>query len=344
MRTVIVLGVVATVAGAAWMSLFTVDATEFVYVTEFGRHIATWDGGKNDTDAGLHVRWPWPIQTVRRLDRRLQHFDLPAIELLTRASRGADGAAGGVDKTLTVEAYVCWRIAESDAVDRFVRRMDNFDRAKQLLGQQINNQLGALIGQMRMEDLISTEAAPGPGKDEAGPLGARTRVDNTMEQLRQKLLAAVAETALGEYGIKLVDVRLRRFNHPLKIRDTIFDRIRSEREAVASTYRNEGKRRANDIRTNAQVKIDLLTKDAEKAEKEIRAEAERDAEAIRIAAFSTDPEFFRFWNELEQMKTILGNSRTTLLLSTHRPVFDFLFQPPGAPRMSPGPAKDGKEK
>src|SRR5436190_23935050 len=78
---------------------FTVDPTEFVYVTQFGAPVAVYDGGARDSDAGLHWRWPWPVQSVQRLDRRLQYFDLPAAELLTK------DAAGEIDKTLTVRAY-----------------------------------------------------------------------------------------------------------------------------------------------------------------------------------------------------------------------------------------------
>src|SRR5215471_4851146 len=95
------------------LSVFAVDRTEFVYVTEFGRPVATYDGKE---DAGLHLRWPWPIQSVQRLDRRLQLVDLPAAELLTRDTEGKT-----IDKTLTIDGYVCWRIDGADGVDRFIR-------------------------------------------------------------------------------------------------------------------------------------------------------------------------------------------------------------------------------
>jgi membrane protease subunit HflC len=331
MRIALCGAIVLLVGLVIWLSVFTVDPTEFVYVTQFGAHVATYDGGENDTDAGLHFRVPWPVQAVRRLDRRLQHFDLPAIELLTRTSAGGGQASGGVDKTLTVEAYVCWRIGDAKAVDRFIRKMDNADRAKMLLGQRVNSQLGAFIGQMRMDDLISTDLSTAQPNKEGGQGAARTKVDQTMEQLGAKLLGSLREDVLQEYGIQIVDLQLRRFNHPIKVRDTIFERIKSERESIAAEYRNEGKKRADFIRTTAQVKIDLLTKAAEKIEKEVKAEAELDAERIRAAAFLQDPNFFRFWQELDQMKSILGSAKTTLLLSTHRGVFDFLFHPPNGP-------------
>src|SRR5271157_5545194 len=114
MRIALIVIAAVVLAVLGWMSVFTVDPTVYVYLTQFGRHVETYDGSLTDTDAGLHFRWPWPVQATRRLDRRLQFFDLPAIELLTRdVAGGADKAAGSsVDKTLTVEAYICWRIAD----------------------------------------------------------------------------------------------------------------------------------------------------------------------------------------------------------------------------------------
>src|SRR5919204_663161 len=96
------------------LSYYTVDASEFVYVTVLGRPTAVQDGGSGD--AGLQSGWPWPFQQVQRLDRRLQYFDLPATELLT-----PDRDKKAIDKTLSVEAYVCWKIASRDTVERFIQ-------------------------------------------------------------------------------------------------------------------------------------------------------------------------------------------------------------------------------
>src|SRR5436305_10344274 len=147
------------------LSLFTVDRAEFVYVTQFGRHVATYDGEKA-TEAGLHLKWPWPVQSVQRLDRRLQYFDLPGAELLTHDAKGKT-----IDKTLTIDAYVCWSIANKDGVDRFIRTVGTPDRARTILGQRVSSELGALIGQMELDELISTE----PG-----------RLDLQREELRQR--------------------------------------------------------------------------------------------------------------------------------------------------------------
>src|SRR6266545_1107257 len=149
MRIFLVIVAVAVVLLVAWSCAFTVDRSEYVYLTQFGRHVATHDGA---ADGGLHAKLPWPIQAVQRLDRRLQSFDLPETELLTHDPEGKT-----IDKTLTVMAYVCWRIGDADSVDLFIRRMGTPERARTILGERVRSQLGALIGKMRMDDLVSTD-------------------------------------------------------------------------------------------------------------------------------------------------------------------------------------------
>src|SRR5438034_11648084 len=127
--------------------LYTVDAAEFAFVTQFGQPVATLDG---ETDAGLHVKLPWPVQSVQRLDRRVQMFDLPPAELLTHDPRGQT-----IDRTLTVEAYVAWRIAGADGVDRFLRTVGTPEQARLILGQRVGGRLGAVIGTLPMEELVS---------------------------------------------------------------------------------------------------------------------------------------------------------------------------------------------
>src|SRR5438309_10341949 len=132
---------------AASTSFFAVDRTEFAYVTQFGRPVMTYDGA---TEAGLHAKLPWPVQSVQRIDHRLQVFDLAGAELLTHDPKGMT-----IDKTLTISAYVCWRFADADGVHLFIRAVGTTDRAEVILVQQISSRLGAKIGNMQLDDLIS---------------------------------------------------------------------------------------------------------------------------------------------------------------------------------------------
>jgi membrane protease subunit HflC len=316
-KIILLLAGVAVLVALVRSALFTVDRTEFVYLTQFGRPVATFDGA-DPGQAGLHFKWPAPVQSVQRLDRRLQYFDLPSAELLTHDPRGKT-----IDKTLTVDAYVCWRIAGRDGVDRFLRTVGTPERARTILGGRISSELGAAIGQMELEDLISTE----PGK-----------VDRQRELLRQRLLHGSAsggggleERAREDYGIEVVDVRLRRSNHPPAVREAIFARIRSEREKKAAEYQSEGAKQAADIRSDAERRVRALLADARAREQRLRGEADADADRIRSQAQARDPQFYGFLKKLEEYQRILGDNKTVLLLSAHRDLFDLLFGPPRPP-------------
>jgi membrane protease subunit HflC len=288
--------------------LVPVDRTEFVYLTQFGKHVATYDGAK-DNDAGLHWRWPWPVQSVLTLDRRLQSFDLPGAELLTR-----DKERKTIDRTLTVVAYVCWRISdEGGGVDRFVRTVGTPEWARTILGPCISSQFGAVVGEMKLDDLIS---------DTTGT------VEANMEKLREQLLTSLQQSAKQDYGIDLVDIRLRRHSYPPAVLPDIFARIASERNKKVEKYKSEGDQRAAHIRSVAELEANRVVTEARAEEQRLKSEAERQADMIRNQAQSKDPEFYAFLRKLEEYQRILGDNKTMLLLSAHRAWFDLLFQPP----------------
>jgi membrane protease subunit HflC len=286
---------------------FTVDRTEYVYVTELGRHVATYDGGR-DEDAGLHARWPWPVQSVHVLDRRLQVFDLPEAELLTHDPRG-----NTIDRTLTMVAYVCWRIGDADSVDRFIRRVGTPDQAKAVLSQRLSSQLGAAVGRLEMDDLVSVEAG---------------KVDGTMRALRRRLVDDLKNQAREEYGIDLVDVRLRRHGYPPAVRPAIFERIASERNKKVAEYQGEGDQLAARIRSEAERDARQIVADARAREQQLKGRADAEADRIRNDAHARDPDFYAFLKKLENYQRILGDNKTVLLLSGHREWFDLLFNPP----------------
>jgi modulator of FtsH protease HflC len=310
------------------LSVYTVDAAEYAYVTLLGKPVATYDGSDGQNGAGLHVGWPWPIQSVQRLDRRLQHFDLPTTEILTHDAEGKT-----IDKTLSIEAYVCWRIADADAVDVFIKSLGTSERAQSILGPRVNSLLGAAITQMAMDDLVSTD----PGKEDG-----TTKVDETMRMLRDRLKGTLQGPLRKDYGIELVDVRLRRFSHPSEVRDSIFRRIRSERMKKVTEYQSEGERQAKNIESATEQQVRELLAKARFEEEKLKGQADTEAMVIRNQAHQQDPSFYAFLKQMEKLQSILGDNKTVLLLSTHRPLFDLLFQPP-QPGMN-APPTDKKDK
>ncbi|MBI1830771.1 MAG: hypothetical protein HYR84_04890 [Planctomycetes bacterium] len=315
MKNILIIAAVAIV-GIVYvrMSFFTVDAAEYAYVTVLGEHTATYDGA-DANGAGLKFGWPWPVLQVQRLDRRLQHFDLLPMEQLTHDPKGKT-----VDKILLLEAYVCWKISDEKGVDLFVRSVGTASRAREILAPEITGKLGAAVGQKRMDDFISTAIVD--------PQSGLTRVDATVEKLRVDLIARLKVRLRDKYGIDLVDIRLRRFNHPASVRDSIFARIKSERSTAATQYESDGKLQAANIENKAEEDKRLELARARRDEAKIKADADIEAMKILNRAYSQDPEFFKFVKQMEQLQAIVGGERTMLLLSTHRSMFESLFKEP----------------
>jgi membrane protease subunit HflC len=293
---------------------YGVDQAEFAYVTQFGRPVGTVDGAD---DAGLHVKLPWPVQSVQRIDRRLQMFDLPGAELPTFDPEGKT-----IDKMLTVDGYVCWRIADAAGVDRFIRTVGTPERARAILGPRIGGRVGAVVSKMSLEELIHVVAPNQPGG-----------VDARMEKLQTALLGDGADDlrrqVRDEYGIELVDVRLRRFNYPESVRPAIFDRIRSERKRKAAEHETDGEQQARRIRADAERDAEILRTTAQANAELTKKKADANADLIRNEAHAQDREFYTFLQKLETYKQMLGKTSDVLLLSSKHPLFQLMLNPPG---------------
>jgi membrane protease subunit HflC len=327
-------------------ALYTVDYAEFVYVTRFGEPVAVHDG---ETDAGLKRKYPWPIDSVLRIDRRVQSFDLQSVESLTR-----DPASRTVDKTIAVDAFITWKIPDTAAADRFVKVVRTPGQAKKILEPLVNGRLAAVISTMPLDDLVSVTDVEGGLAGVAGAPAAvaaegRFRsadlraIDARVERVRRRLLGEESVTggepdpadnlrrrARDEYGIEILDVRLRRFSYPEAVRGSIAERIRSERAKKVADYESDARRRAADITTDAERAARTLESDARARKTVVEGEANAEAGRIRSSAYAKDREFYVFLEKLRSFQAMLADTRDVLLLSTKHPLFD-VFRGPPAP-------------
>jgi len=154
---------------------------------------------------------------------------------------------------------------------------------------------------------------------------------------QRQLIADLQATIKSQYGIELVDIRLRRFNFPQATREAIFARIRSERQKKVTEYRVEGELQARNITSSAEEKYLTILAEARSEEQQLKGKADAEAMLIRNRAHSEDPEFYAFLKKMEKLQSILSDNRTVLLMSTQRPLFEMLFQPP-RPGTSPATA------
>jgi membrane protease subunit HflC len=288
---------------------FSVDYAEFATITRFGEPVAKFDGA---TEAGLHFKLPWPVDRVLRIDRRLHSFDLPSTESLTK-----DPATGTVDKTLTVDAFVAWRIPDSAAADQFVRAAGSVDQVQRILAPRIGGRIAAVVSGMSLDELVSVK-----GIAEADARGEKLQQQLLGDDLKAKVLA--------EYGVEIVALRIRRLSFPEAVRNSIYERIRSERGRKVAEYENDGRKQAAEILTKAEQERRRVEADARAEKQRIESKADVTADQLRNEAHAKDPEFYAFLQKLKAMQTALSESRDVLLLSLNHEVFKLLREPPKA--------------
>jgi membrane protease subunit HflC len=216
-------------------------------------------------------------------------------------------------KNLEVAWYVSWRIRD---VNRFLRSLRTMGDASARLEDMSASVLAAEIVRHELTALVTVSGEP------------------ALDALMTDVTARVAEQAEKEFGLEVVDLRLRRLNYPEEVRSAVFEQIRSERQRVAAATRAEGESQARTIKSAA---------DLERAKTLAKAEAdaarrigEGEAEATRIAneAHSADPSFYQFMKTLETYRTSL-DAKTTLVLSADSAFLKLLAQ--GVPEpVAPG--------
>jgi membrane protease subunit HflC len=263
-----------------------VDEAEFVIITQFGRHITTYD------QAGPHAMLPW--QSAIRIDKRIQIYDPLPSEFLASDK-----------KTVNLDVFACWVVTDPK---RFRERVGDKPGAEARLHDLVWSALRAEVGRSELEALVSTDPA-------------KHRLDALMKGIA--LPDSSVQDAAAAYGIRIVDVRLKRITPPAQVRDSVFQRMRSERARVARQLRAEGEEQALAIRADADKTRTETLAAAYKEAETTRGQAEAEATRVYAAAHQKDPRFYELLRTLEAYRTIL-DEKTTILLSADSDLLRFL--------------------
>ncbi len=324
MRTLLIIVVLILLVLLARNCYFTVGPTEYAYVTYFGEPVATYDGSDAQNDAGFHLRWPWPIYTVRKVDRRLLQFDLPIRSVQFRAPKSKDSLSAEVGSLALVQGYVCWRIPNKEAVDIFIRNHDTIQNAEAFLSVEITGRLEAELRQLNLEDLIN----------EKNPDVVR----QTLQKVRNALISEGSElnAKLKKQGIELVDVRLRRLAYPMSVHPTIYDRIREERDSKVQEKEIETMKKVKKIETDTATEVSRLENEAKNEKQKLEGAAQAAVIKINNEARSKAPDFFKIYRGLQFLRQTLTNNRGILWRSTKEPFWDMLGSKPSSNDKSGG--------
>ena len=291
-------------------SLYVVDVTEQVLITRLG------DPKTVKNQPGLYVKAPF-VDTALTFDKRVLRIDAPAVSM------------PDIEKqNLTIDSYARYRIVDPL---QFFKTLQTENTARTRLGDIVTSSLRDEIARSTRTEVIGAErvldASGVPVIDDDGLPIIEASESRTM-LLENVFTATKARVEEGQFGVEMIDVRLKRADFSDRVQDAIFNRMRAERNRIATRFRSEGEEEDLKIRAEANKQREIILAEAERTGNEVRGRGE--AEAIRILAdaLNRDPEFFAFRRSLESYQKFL-NQRTTVILSSDADVFKFLQEPPG---------------
>jgi membrane protease subunit HflC len=239
-------------------------------------------------EPGLYFKIPF-IQTVCRFENRVLEYDAAPAKIITSDK-----------KHLVIDNYARWRI---------------IDPLK--FYQTVRNEFGA---QSRLDDIVFSEI-----REEL----ARHTLTEIVSINREAIMDEVGKRCdekTREYGIQVIDVRIKRADLPEEVTHSVYARMKAERERIAKKYRSEGEEEAAKIRALADKERTLLLANSYKRAQIIRGEGDAEAARIYASALKRDPEFYSFLRTLEAYRKCLAQE-TTIILSSDGELFKYLNRP-----------------
>ena len=244
---------------------------------------------KVDYTPGLHVKWPF-VNNIRKFDNRILTLDTSPELMLTSEQ-----------KYVNVDSFVKWRI---NNVARFYT----------------STQGNEAIALNRLHGIVSDRIR--------NQIAARTLAEVVSEQrvTTMRAVAGAANTAAEEFGIEVVDVRIKSIELPDDVRESVFRRMAADRQKAANLYRFEGREAAERIRSDADRQVQVILAEAEREGQKVRGEGDAVATATYAEAYGQDEEFYQFYRSLEAYRTAFASQRDTLVIDPGSEFFDYFGQ------------------
>ena len=280
----VIIGVVLLAVFLVLLFVFQVRQSEVAIVTTFSKPSGEPAG------PGPHMRLPWPIQKVYKFDQRIQSYEGKFTE-----SQTAD------NNNLMTQIYVGWRI--SDPKQFFLKFADGSTaKAEERLDEMLLSAKSASVGKHPLSDFVSAE-------------GSKFGV------IEKDILDTVqAQLKANSYGLEVQFVGLKRLGLPDSVTQTVFDRMKSEREVLSRRYESEGQAEADKIKAKANSDAAKTLAAAESEATRIRAQGQAAAAKV-YSTFAVNPELANFLLRLDALEASTKD-RTTLIFDANTPPFD----------------------
>ncbi|WP_024276399.1 MULTISPECIES: protease modulator HflC [unclassified Hyphomicrobium] len=252
------------------------------------------------TQPGLHWKMPF-IDTVEKFDKRI--LDLDTTEQEVTASD---------QQRLIVDAYARYRIVD---LLKFYQNVHDEDRVREVVGPLIESEIRRVLGSATLQEVV------------------KDKRESLMKQIAEQV-----NTEGRDYGLEVVDVRIKRADLPQENLVKVYDRMRADRVREATELRAQGEAESNRVRANADKDVTIIKATATQKSDEIRGDGEAKRSRIFAEAFGQDPDFFRFYRSMQAYTTALKPGDTRMLLSPNSEFFRYFEDPNGKPPAAAAPA------
>ncbi len=302
-----ILTIVSLVLVLVFSSAYMVDETEQVVITQFGRIV-----GEPVKSPGLKFKTPF-IQTANYFPKNLLEWD------------GDPGQVPTKDKTyIWVDTFARWKI--SDPILYFQTVKDEFSALKRL-DDIIDPAMRNLITSYPLVETVrNTDRAMDTfdvaDDNENKNRRVRYKVDLGRDEITRRIVAQ-SRKKLEEFGIELVDMKIKRVNYIDSVRRSVYDRMIAERNQIAEKFRAEGKGEASNIRGEKEKELQKIKSEAYRTAQETKGHADAKATQIYAAAYGVDPDFYAFQKTMELYKKSLSKD-STLILSTDSDLMKYM--------------------
>ncbi|MFQ5600357.1 MAG: protease modulator HflC [Candidatus Krumholzibacteriia bacterium] len=297
--------IAAMIVVALGNPFYTVNEWEQVVITQFGKPI-----GDAVREPGLHLKMPF-IHKINPFERRWLEWDGDADQVPTRDK-----------KFIWVDAYARWRISDPLL---FFQSVQHERRAQTRLDDILD---GATRKAIANWDLIEVVRSSNRALEDAPEItDVETEswvreISHGRHKITRDILDQASKTATN-YGIELVDVRIKRINYVETVREKVYDRMISERKRIAQKSRSEGEGRAAEIRGQKERELKRITSEAYRTAQEVRGRADAKATRIYAEAYGKAPDFYAFMQTLESYQESI-DEKTWLVLSTDGDFYRYL--------------------
>jgi modulator of FtsH protease HflC len=257
--------------------------------------------------AGLYAKWPLWIENVVYISARILDLENPAQEVIASDQ-----------KRLVVDAFARYRIREPL---KFYQTVGSIAVANSQLSTLLNSSLRRVLGEATLTHVV---------RDERPQLMAKVR-----EQL---------DNEAKQFGINVIDVRIRRADLPEQNSQAVYQRMQTERQREATEIRAQGNQRAQEIKARADRDVTVLTAEANSKSEQIRGAGDAERNRIFADAYGKDPGFFSFYRSMQAYEAGLRPNDTRLVIKPDSEFFRFFGNPAGTPREAATPGDSDNKK